>query len=152
MGQRNYNLDVAMRLKDAGLIAASAAAQVGGAAAILDLGISGGGNAPRFEGMAFIDVTAVEIDTANELYTISIQGSSSATFASDVQTYAAMQLGSTSVRPGGAIDSLIGRYELPFVTEQADVRRRYLRAYITVVGTIATGINCTINVAPYEQG
>lgn len=151
MGQRNYNFDAAMQLKDAGLVAASAAAQVASANQIIDLGGPTAGGAGRFEGIAVIDVTAVEIDTANELYTLTVQVSSSATFGSDIQNCASMNLGSTSVRPGGAIDSLVGRYELPFITEQADVKRRYLRMYTTVAGTIATGINYSAFVAPFDQ-
>lgn len=151
MGQRNYNFDAAMQLKDAGLVAASAAAQVGSVDQIIDLGGPTAGGAGRFEGMLVIDVAAVEIDTANELYTLSVQVSSSATFASDVQNVAGIDFGSTSVRKGGAIDSLVGRYELPFITEQADVKRRYLRLYTTVAGTIATGINFAAFVAPMDQ-
>ena len=151
MGQRVYNFDKQMLLKDAGLVAATAAALVGGVAKIVDVGGPAAGGAARFEGMAVVDVSAVEIDTANELYTLRIQFSSSPTFASDIQTVAAIDFGSTSVRPGGAIDSLIGRYELPFISEQADVKRRYMRAHTTVAGTVATGINFTVFVAPYDQ-
>ena len=41
----------------------------------------------------------------------------------------------------GAIDSLVGRYELPFTNEQADVTYPYIRLYIEVEGSVATGIN-----------
>jgi hypothetical protein len=143
MGLRAYNYDKEMLLKDAGLIAASAAAQVASAAKVLDLGQA------RFEGVAIIDVTAIEIASNDEEYDIIIQGSSVSNFASNVQNLAQLNLGATEVRQGGAIDSLTGRYELPFVNEQADVTYRYIRAYVVVDGAVATGINFTAWVAPF---
>lgn len=94
-----------------------------------------------FKGVAVIDVTAVEIASNDERYVIHVQGSTSSTFASDVQNLAAIELGATEVRSGGAIDSLVGRYEVPFINEQAGVTYPYIRLYTDVTGTIATGIN-----------
>lgn len=143
MGTRAYNYDKEMLLKDAGLVAASAAAQVSSADKILDLG------AARFEGVAIIDLTAIEIASNTEEYDIIIQGSNSATFASGIENLAQLNLGATEVRQGGAQDSTTGRYELPFVTEQDDTTYRYIRAYTVVAGDIATGINYTAWVAPF---
>ena len=53
--------DTQLVLKDAGLVAASAAATVGGEAAVLDLG---GG---LVEGKLYIDVSAVEVADDDEL-------------------------------------------------------------------------------------
>lgn len=94
MGQRKYTFDAEMLLKDAGLVAASAAATVGGNAKIADLGTA------RFEGVAIIDVSAIEIASNDELYDILIEVSSSATFASDIEQAAHLQLGATEVRDG----------------------------------------------------
>lgn len=144
MGQRVYNFDAEMEFKDAGLIAADDAAQVDSADKIIDVGDA------RFEAVMIIDVSAVEIADNNEFYRIIVQGSSSSTFASDIQNLAEMTLGATEVRPGGAIDSVAGRYELPFTNEQNDLRYRYLRVYIDVGGTIATGVNFTAYAAPVK--
>lgn len=135
MGQRVYNFDAEMEFKDAGLVAASAAAQVDSADQIIDVGVG------RFEGVMVIDVTACEIASNDELYTVTVQGSSSATFASDIQNLAMIDFGATEVRKGGGIDTSVGRYELPFCNEQDDIKYRYLRLYTTVAGSIATGIN-----------
>lgn len=148
MAQRNYNFDAAMQLKDAGLVAASAAAQVAGDDQIVDLGISGGGKVGRFEGVVVVDVSAIEIASNDEHYHVIVQVSSSPTFASDIENVAELDLGATEVRDGGALDSITGRYEIPFQTEQADVVRQYLRLYTLVSGTVATGINYTAFVAP----
>ena len=131
-----------MQLKDAGALTASAAAQVAGADKILDLG------AARFEGTVIVDVTAIEIASNDEEFDILIQGSNSATFASGIQNLAQLNLGATEVRQGGALDSVVGRYEVLFTNQQADVTYRYLRAYTVVAGAIATGINYTAWVAP----
>ncbi len=142
MGQRKYTFDAEMQLKDAGLVGSTAAATVGGGAKVIDLGTA------RFEGVAIIDVTAIEIASNDELYDIVLEVSSSATFASDIEQAAHLQLGATEVRDGGAIDSPVGRYELMFCNEQADTVRRYLRARTVVSGTVATGINYSAWVAP----
>lgn len=134
---RSYTYDSTQLLKDAGLVAASAAAQVSSAAKVLTVGEA------AYRGVLVIDVSAIEIASNTELYTVTVQGSTSATFASDVQNLASLSLGATEVRPGGAIDSTTGRYELPFINEQNGVTYPYLRVYTTVAGDIATGINFT---------
>lgn len=142
MGNRVYNFDAEMQLKDAGLVAASAAAQLGGVDQILPVGDA------RFEGVAIIDVSAIEIADNDEEYDIIIQGSNSASFASGIENLAQLNLGATEVRQGGAKDSVTGRYELMFTNQQADVTYAYIRAYTVVAGTIATGINWKGFVAP----
>jgi hypothetical protein len=134
---RSYTYDSTQLLKDAGLVATSAAAQVGGSAKRLEVGQG------FYKGVLVIDVTAIEIASDNELYTITVQGSDSATFASGIENLASLSLGATEVRPGAAIDSTTGRYELPFTNEQNGQSYAYIRVFTTVAGTIATGINYT---------
>jgi hypothetical protein len=136
----NYTFDAALELKDAGLIAASAATQVDGSGAIRDLGDA------IFSGIVVIDVSAIEIASNDEEYDILLQGSNSATFASGIENLAQMNLGATEVRQGSAGDSLTGRYLMPFVNIQADITYRYVRLYTVVAGTIATGINYTARI------
>lgn len=135
MGQRTFPYDNDLLLKDADLVAASAAAQVSGAEKILDVG------AARMEGTVVIDVSAIETDSSNEAYDLILQGSNSASFASGVENLASLNLGHTSGRDGGAQTNSAGRFELPFTNEQDDTTYRYLRMYTKVAGTIATGIN-----------
>lgn len=129
MGARVYTFDALLQLKDAGAITSSAAAQVGGVAKILDMG------AARFDGTVVVDVSAIDIASANEAYDIVIQGSNSSSFASGIQNLASLNLGATAVRDGGAADSLVGRYEIGVTNEQADVVYRYVRAYTVCAGT-----------------
>ena len=136
----NYTFDSALEMRDAGLAAASAAAQVDGAAKIVDVGDA------IFSGTVVIDISAIEVASTDEEYDIILQGSNSATFASGIQNLAQMNVGAGAVRQGGAATSLVGRLLMPFVNIQADVTYRYLRVYTVVAGSIATGINYTARI------
>lgn len=148
MGQRIYNFDAEMEFKDAGLVDASAAALVDAVAKIVDVGVG------RFEAVMVIDVSVIEIASNDEEYTIIVQGSNDAAFATSIQILAMMNLGALELRTGDvgdtSVDSVVGRYELPFVNEQADVEYRYLRIFTVVSGTIAGGggINFTAFAVP----
>lgn len=137
MGRQSFDgtFDADLQYKDAGLVAASAAAQVSAAAKIVNLG------AARSNLTMRLYVSAIEIASNDELYTILVQGSSSATFASDIVNLAGLPLGATEVAPGGANDAAIGWYELPYTNEHNGTIFPYTRLYTLVEGSIATGIN-----------
>lgn len=137
---RSYTFDASQTLKDAGLVAADAAGTVASVARVLTVGEG------FYRGVAVIDVTAIETASNDEQYRICIQGSTSPTFASDVQNLAVLPLGATAVNSGGAITSTAGRYELPFTNEQNGVTYPYVREYTDVSGAIATGINFSVQV------
>jgi hypothetical protein len=137
--QKDETFDYSTRLKDAGLVAASAAATVGGSAQILDLGAS------RVDGRVLIDISAIEVATGDEKYTILVQGSDSATFAGTThKNLGAVVVGDSSTSLEG-VDSGTGRRELAFTNEVNGHVFQYVRVYTQVVGTIATGINFTAN-------
>ena len=138
MAQRAFTYDNKLLMKDAGLVAASAAATVAAAAKVLDLG------AGRVEGTVVIDVSAVEVATGDEGYQIEWQLSPDATFgtAANIRCSSTLKLGDSTVNGSGA-DSTVGHFELPVVNEFQEVVYRYARLYTRVVGTIATGINYT---------
>ena len=142
-----YTYDDLLEMKSTGLIAADAAWQVGGADKILDVGTG------RFEGKCVVDVSAIEIATGDERYNIIIQGSSSATFASDIVILAMLPVGDGSTigtafgSSGVDVDDTAGRYVIPFCNERNNVYYRYVRGFTDVTGTIATGINFTAFVA-----
>lgn len=135
--------DSTLIMKDAGLVAASAAATVGGSAKIANVG------AGRVDGRLVIDVTAIEVD-ADELYSIALQGSDVADFSTGdekIEELAVINLGANEVI-GGNQDSAIGRYEVPFSNVKLDTAYPYLRVFTTVAGTVATGINFTARLEP----
>jgi len=127
-------IDATHILKDAGLVAADAAGTVATVAKVVNLG------AGAVEGKLVLDVTAIEIASNTEVYKISLQGSSSATFADTIVDLAEMTLGAAEVI-GGDQDSAIGRYKVPFSTEKNGTIYPYVRVYADVAGDIATGIN-----------
>lgn len=132
MPQNSYTYDAATLLKDAGVVGSSAAATVGGSAAVLNVG-------PAFaEGVIVLDVSAIETDTGNELYTVTVQGATDAAFTTPI-TLGAMVLGHNSVLPGGGATNTVGRHYLRFQNEQDGVVYPFLRLYTTVAGTIAGG-------------
>jgi hypothetical protein len=138
--RKDQSFDYNLRMKDAGLVAASAAAQVGGADKIIDIG------AGRVDARVIVDVSACEVATGNEQYIVIVQGSDSATFASGVWNLGATMLGDSSVSLESA-DTVAGRREIHFCNEVNGTVYRYLRVYTFVAGTIATGINYTANLA-----
>ncbi|HEY4133499.1 MAG TPA: hypothetical protein VGM50_22965 [Gemmatimonadaceae bacterium] len=136
--QKDFTYDAKLLLKDAGLVAADAAATVASSAQVLDLGLA------RFDGRVIVDTTALEIDTGNELYNIKTQFSNSKTFASSVVGGPMIALGHSSVLIGESASSpAVGRYEIPFANEINGVTYQYMRMYTDVAGTLATGINYT---------
>ena len=131
--------DESLILKDAGLVAADAAATVGGVAKVIDLGSA----TALVEGKLIIDVSAIEIASNDEVYKISLQGSDQSGFsAGDEEDLAILILGAAEVI-GGDQDSTTGRYVVPFRNERNGTTYRYLRIYTDVTGAIATGINFT---------
>lgn len=133
---RRYTFDVLTQLKDAGLIAATGNATVGGSAKVLDLGTG------RVDSRVIIDLTALEIDTGDEVYTIQLQGSNALAFGSSVVNIAEKKLGKAALT-GESVDSTLGRYEMPFSNDVDGVLYEFVRIHVIVVGTIATGINFT---------
>ena len=135
--QRDFTYDDALRLLDAGLIAADDIAQVDSADAILDLGEA------RFDGRVIIDASAVEVATGDESYDFVIEFSDSATFASGIVRGPAFKLGDAAALGNADQDNGAGRYELPFCNQINGVVYRYMRLAVDVTGTIATGVNAT---------
>jgi hypothetical protein len=130
---KTYDND--LELKDAGAITASAAAQISSEDQIIDLG------AGVLHGDIVIDVTACEVASGNEMYTVGAQISDSATFASGIYEVTCIKLGSSRSITGDT-DMGIGRYILPFRNTIANnVSKRYMRLYTTISGSISTGIN-----------
>lgn len=122
--------DNATLLKAAGLVAASAAGSV-----ILDLGNG------FMEADLVIDVTALEVATGDEIYTISLEGSNVAAMTSGSVELARVVMGNAPA-PADA-DTTTGRTIVPVRNELGGVIYRYVRLHTTVAGTIATGINYT---------
>lgn len=128
MPQRSYNLDIELLLADgAAAVTADGISQVASANVSKLLGPG------RFEGVLIVDVSAIDIVSNDEIYNIMLQGTNDNFTTREILAHLA--LGATEVRPGGAADSVIGRYELPFTTEQHDVTYSTVRLYVDLGGT-----------------
>jgi len=124
--QKTY--DHATLLKAAGLVAASAAGSV-----ILDLGDG------LMEADLIIDISAIEVASNDEIYTVTLEGSSVEAMTSLSVTLAEKQFGNVPA-PADA-DTATGRHVIPVRNELNGTLYRYVRIHTTVAGTIATGIN-----------
>ena len=124
--------DDLLELASSKAVTASAAGTDSTAAAIvLDLG------AGDVEGDIVIDVSAMDVNNSNELYSVGAQISSVAAMTSDLYEICTLQLGDSSVIPGDT-DMTTGRYILPFQNRIAGgTAKRYLRIYVTISGTVA---------------
>lgn len=131
---KDFMYDNALLMKDAGLVASSAAAQVSSADKVLDLG------AARVDGRVIVDSTAIEVDSSNEKYDIELQVSNSSSFASGIFIAGKITLGHSSTTNESA-SSATGRRELAFTNEINGTVYRYARLYTRIAGTIVTGIN-----------
>lgn len=120
--------DHSLLLKAAGLVAATAAGSV-----ILDLGDG------FMDADLILDITALEVATGDEIYTIAIEGSAVAAMTSGSVILAEKTVGNNPA-PADA-DTAVGRHVLPFTNELNGTLYRYIRIHTTVVGDIATGIN-----------
>lgn len=136
--------DTELEFKDAGLVAASAAATVDAVAQVIDVGDG------LFKGCMIIDVSALEIASNDELYDIVIQGSPVEAFtAAGVVELAALNLSAKEVkRTDSDADNATGRYKIYFDNEQNGTVYQYLRVYTVVAGTVASGINYTAYCVP----
>ena len=140
--------DADLEFKDAGLIAASAAAQVDSAAQIIDVGNG------LFKGRMIIDVSALEIASNDEIYDIVVQGSSDSDFGTDTNIVELCQLNLSAAevkRTDCNKDDTTGRYKLYFDNENDGTYYRYARVYTVVAGTVATGINYTAWATPLDK-
>lgn len=137
-------VDAELWLKDAGALTASAACQVEGAAAVIDVGDA------KVMGEIVIEVTALEIASNSEIYDIVLQGSPDANFGTDtnIQDIVGITLSAARAkRTDSDKDDVTGSYRIPFSNEYAGTVYRYLRLYCVIAGDIATGINFTARLA-----
>lgn len=134
--QFDWTPDSEFLLKDAGLVAADAAATVASSAKVVDLG------AGRTDGRVILDISAVEVADNNELFLIITQFSADAAFGSGIVSGPAFIAGALEVTKNSA-DTAAGRYELPFCNDVNGTVYRYMRLYTECQGTVGTGINYT---------
>jgi hypothetical protein len=127
--QMDATLDVSLQLKDAGAITATGAGQVGGANRVVNVGPA------IVQGVFVVDISALDVTSADETYDIRLQGSSDPTFATDVSILTRVVGGASAVTAGQDVQG-VGRRQMPFInTDETGAPKAYLRAYAVVGGT-----------------
>lgn len=128
-----HTYDTETDLKAAGLVASSAAGSI-----IVDLGVG------HARGDLVLEVTALEIASNDETYTITLQGSPDSDFgtAGNIQDLVSVNLAAKEVKATSSDkDDTTGRLIVPFSNQFMDTNYRYVRLYTVVAGTITTGID-----------
>lgn len=156
MGQSNYAFDAFMLMSDgltaytsaqiAKVAAANKILDFGGALTRTDIGLVGG--LARIDNALVIDVSAITVGATN-LYDIFVMGSNNSGGSSPV-VLGSIRLGNTAVLPNGATTSVVGRYELLYSTEQADINYQYVYLWVVPQGT-SPSITFTAFSAPLPE-
>lgn len=139
---RGFTYDKGALLHDgASAIIADGAGQVGGSAKILDIG------AAAMFGVVVVDVSACDVSSNDEGYTLHVQGSNDASMTTGKIGLAAGFLGADAALLGDAARST-GRLLIPFINVGSDgTIYRYVRLYADVAGTTPS-ITFTAFIAP----
>ena len=138
MALPEFTFDINGQLKDDGAVAASAVWQVSGADKIFDTSPGAGDAAGWLSFAVDLAVTALEIDTGDELYRLIVQGSEKADFADTIVNLAELRLGPAAALDGD-VDSVVGRYVINGHNDVGGTVYRYMRGRTIITGTIASG-------------
>lgn len=126
-GTRLHSVVDTLLVLDAGTTSITASGV--GDGGILDIG------AHLVHGEFSIEASILDTTTGDEVYTVALEGSNSASFASGIVELASLQMGDTTQLRNQDADVGTGRYNLPFYNEQNHTVYRYVRAYVTAAGT-----------------
>jgi len=141
MGDRAYAFDANLQLSDnAAPYGASGFAQVGGADGMIDFGGNQGvtpKQQARIDAMLVVDVTSIKVSAGDEKCNLQVLGSNDPAFgAGSVEMLAEYSMGKGAQRDGtNMLDTVAGRYEIPFCTEQANVKYQFVKLRNLISGT-----------------
>lgn len=138
--KKTTSFDSTLVLKDAGLVAASAAATVDDEAKVLDLGQG------NVDADVIIDVSACEVASRDESYRIGIQLSSNEDFSDDVYEVENLQLGAVDYDLVTHINRL-DDYDLSYDTP-VDGLATPTSGYATISNSVADLVGATVPALP----
>lgn len=150
---QNFTLDTATQLKDAGLVAATAAGTVGGSAAFVNFGAA---NAyARFA--VVVDWTACEVASGDENYQLCLEGATADTFGTAYRL-ATRGLGDSTVNgqpvdtpPSGRVVIFADNVAMTSATDgNSVIACQFVRIRVVISGTVATGLNYTAWLVPLQ--
>lgn len=138
--KKTTSFDSTLVLKDAGLVAASAAATVDDVAKVIDLGQG------NVDADVIIDVSACEVASRDESYRIGIQLSSNEDFSDDVYEVENLQLGAVDYDLVTHVNRLTG-YKLVYDDPVAGTAVP-AAGYATISNSIAALVGATVPALP----
>jgi hypothetical protein len=152
--------DASLQLSDAGAaVTSDGYAQVASATAQIDTlngsTLRSGDPVPRYEADLVLDVSAIDVASADETYVLRVMGSNSATFASGVVCLATVELGRAAAMGAATIAKTTGRHIQAFensgytTAAGSIVNLQYLRLHVDVGGTTPS-ITFTAFLAPRQ--
>ena len=137
LDNRKVIWDSLCEMKDSYALTASALASVDSVAKIFD---TGGGYT---EGVLDLNVTVSTASSHTNLFTISLQGSASSSFATPIVELANLQIGDATALRSTRLAG-VGLYKLRWSNMFNGTVYRYMRVYTTMAGgTIGAGVNYT---------
>jgi hypothetical protein len=140
---RTYDDKLILNEYGTAITSSAAGSDTANTALIVDLaaGTAGSDTSGLVEGDIIVDVLTMDVDSGNEMVTIGVQLSNSATFASSYYQVSSLAVGDAAALVGD-VDMTTGRYVIPFNNLIKDgTTLRYLRLYFTVAGTVS-GFKC----------
>lgn len=132
-----FPLDTANYLHDSAAKTATFAGEVSGAAKIIDLGV----NKKFLQARLVLDLTALDLTTGDEAYTVQLQYSDNTSFndAGLVQSRVLFRFGAATASTSAGFDqffnTVAGRYDAIVESTYAGLQYRYLRLKTVLAGT-----------------
>ena len=134
--------DALTKLQDSATLTSSAAGQVDGSAQVLDMGKN-----TKTKCVAVFDISAIKVSANDEVYELSMQGSSKSDFSSDFTEIACVRVGAPGSFLPGDVTPVAERYIVRFENTLNGNTYRYIRGYIGMGGT-APSITVSAYVSP----
>ena len=129
VNRENRTIDTLLLMEDGAAAITATEVNEGG---IYDTGSA----VAKFVADLMVHVTAIDIASNDELYSLELQGSTSATFASGIENLATLHLGpNETLITDTDVDSTVGVYTVPFTNQVGGRMYRYVRLKIVVAGT-----------------
>lgn len=135
--------DAELELHDGTALTATGAGSVDSAAAVINVGgTTPSDDIPAFAGMMVADISAIKISANDESYSFVLEQADDSGFTTNVEEVVRLTMGAKEVMSGtsAAVDSVVGRYAVPFHTGYARPGgpRQYLRLKVVIAGTSPT--------------
>jgi hypothetical protein len=118
MSGRQFGFDAQMSLYSGPAVTSSGALHNGGLTPFTGPSRFKAVGNSAFEARLLVIVDAIEMGSSDERYDLSVHGCDDPAFGSGIEVLGVISFGATGARPGGAVDTVPGRYEIEIVNVQ----------------------------------